>query len=100
WRRVSCASSAPRTTTRKAWRRSARSASRASRVNEAVNEVADKQQLAEQCAQRMWSNDRASQALGMVIESIAPGCAVLSMHVREDMTNGHDICHGGHIFTL
>ena len=56
--------------------------------------------MAEQCAARMWANDRASQSLGMRIESVAPGRAVLCMSVREDMTNGHDICHGGFIFTL
>lgn len=56
--------------------------------------------LARACADAMWEGDRASQGLGMVIESIAPGQATLSMTVREDMTNGHGICHGGFIFTL
>ena len=58
------------------------------------------QSLAEGCAQVMWADDRASQGLGMVIERVAPGEAVLSMTIREDMTNGHGICHGGFIFTL
>jgi acyl-CoA thioesterase len=48
----------------------------------------------------MWSADRASAALGMRLESVAPGRAVLSMPVREDMVNGWDICHGGLIATL
>ena len=48
----------------------------------------------------MWAEDRASQALGMKVEKIAPGEALLSMPVRTDMTNGHGICHGGFIFTL
>jgi acyl-CoA thioesterase len=48
----------------------------------------------------MWSGDRASAALGMRLESVAPGRAVLSMTVREDMVNGWDICHGGLIATL
>ena len=48
----------------------------------------------------MWSRDQATHALGMVMEQIAPGRAVLSMPVRADMTNGHHICHGGLIFTL
>jgi len=56
--------------------------------------------LARACADAMWEGDRASQGLGMVIDSIAPGQAVLSMTIREDMTNGHGICHGGFIFTL
>ena len=57
-------------------------------------------QLATDCAERMWSEDRASQSLGMQIVSVTPGHAVLTMPVREDMVNGHDICHGGFIFTL
>lgn len=58
------------------------------------------QALAEACADTMWHDDRASKALGMRIRKIAPGEAVLDMDVRPDMTNGHDICHGGFIFTL
>ena len=58
------------------------------------------QRLAETCAQRMYAGDRASRALGMTIERIAPGEAALTMAVRADMVNGHDICHGGFIFTL
>lgn len=38
--------------------------------------------------------------LGMQIEAVGPGTAVLSMTVRPDMVNGHQICHGGLIFTL
>ena len=48
----------------------------------------------------MWANDRASRELGMQIEVVEPGRAVLLMSVRDDMVNGHDICHGGMIFTL
>src|ERR1700754_2734135 len=58
------------------------------------------QALAEACAKAMWAEDRASQALGMEIQRMAPGEAVMSMQVREDMTNGHGMCHGGFIFTL
>ena len=32
--------------------------------------------------------------------AIGPGTATLRMTVREDMLNGHAICHGGFIFTL
>ena len=56
--------------------------------------------LAKQVAKEMYDRDRASQALGMIVESIAPGHARLRMAVREDMLNGHDTCHGGLIFTL
>ena len=58
------------------------------------------QAVAERAAQAMWANDRASKALGMRIDAVAPGVATLSMTVRADMLNGHDICHGGFIFTL
>lgn len=52
------------------------------------------------CADTMMANDAASKALGIDIEIPEPGSAVASMRVREDMTNGLDICHGGLIFTL
>jgi acyl-CoA thioesterase len=58
------------------------------------------QQLAERVAEDMYANDRASKALGMNIVEVGPGRAVLSMTVREDMVNGHDICHGGLMATL
>ncbi|MEQ5800548.1 hydroxyphenylacetyl-CoA thioesterase PaaI [Halomonas sp. H10-9-1] len=58
------------------------------------------QQLAEACADAMFSRDNASQGLGMRIESVAPGRAVLTMSVREDMVQGHGNCHGGFIFAL
>jgi acyl-CoA thioesterase len=58
------------------------------------------QAIAEACAGAMWAEDRASQGLGMTIEHVAPGEAALSMTIREDMTNGHGICHGGYMFTL
>ncbi len=48
----------------------------------------------------MWATDTASQKMGMTIDEIAPGRAVLSMHVADWMLNGHRICHGGFIFTL
>lgn len=48
----------------------------------------------------MWSEDRASQALGMVLEDVGPGTARMAMLVADHMTNGHGMCHGGFIFTL
>jgi acyl-CoA thioesterase len=58
------------------------------------------QRLAEAVGRAMLAQDEASRALGMVVEEIAPGQARLSMSVRGDMINGHDLCHGGLIFTL
>jgi acyl-CoA thioesterase len=57
-------------------------------------------EIAAACAEAMWAEDQASQGLGMVVERVSPGEAVISMAIRADMTNGHGICHGGFIFTL
>lgn len=53
-----------------------------------------------QVGQAMWANDRASQGLGMTLESIKEGYALISMTVRPDMLNGHQTCHGGFLFAL
>ncbi len=58
------------------------------------------QALAEAAAAAMLAGDRASRALGLRLLEVSPGRAVLAMTVREDMVNGHGICHGGLIFTL
>lgn len=58
------------------------------------------QGLAEACAEAMYRRDRASQALGMIIEAVGPGTATLSMQVRKDMLQGHGNCHGGLLFAL
>lgn len=58
------------------------------------------QQTAERVRDAMYANDRAAKALGMAIVAVGPGTATLSMTVREDMLNGHDICHGGLVATL
>ncbi|MGI9483883.1 MAG: hydroxyphenylacetyl-CoA thioesterase PaaI, partial [Hyphomicrobiales bacterium] len=58
------------------------------------------QELAEECARAMLEEDKASAGLGISLEAIAPGQAELAMTVTENMVNGHNICHGGMIFTL
>jgi acyl-CoA thioesterase len=58
------------------------------------------QALAERVARGMYARDAASQGLGINISGIGPGRAELTMTVRADMLNGHDICHGGFIFSL
>jgi acyl-CoA thioesterase len=58
------------------------------------------QQVAEATRDAMWRDDRASKSLGMEVLAVGPGCATLAMTVRDDMLNGHDICHGGLITTL
>jgi len=61
---------------------------------------AEAQALADRVAAAMFARDAASQAMGMTIADIGPGRAELRMTVREDMLNGHAICHGGFIFSL
>ena len=58
------------------------------------------QQVAEATRDAMWQDDRASRALGMQVRAVGPGTATVTMTVREDMLNGHDICHGGLIAVL
>lgn len=49
----------------------------------------------------MFARDRASsRLLGMTVESAADGFAKVSLTVSDEMLNGHDICHGGVIFSL
>ena len=57
-------------------------------------------ELARACADRMYANDTASKALGIEIEIPEVGSAVATMRIREDMTNGFDMCHGGLVFAL
>ena len=58
------------------------------------------QQVAEAVRDAMWRGDRASQQLGMQVLAVGPGTASVGMTVREDMLNGHALCHGGLISTL
>ncbi len=62
--------------------------------------MAQEDELARACAERMYAEDLASQGLGIKIAEVGPGHARLTMDVRSDMVNGHKICHGGFIFTL
>lgn len=58
------------------------------------------QQLAARVAHELYSTDKASQALGIRIVEVRPGYARACMLVRSDMVNGHQLCHGGMVFTL
>lgn len=53
---------------------------------------------------RMWEQDRASAHLGIECLTVehdgSHGFARARMRVTETMVNGHDICHGGYLFTL
>jgi len=58
------------------------------------------QQRAERAAGALYERDRASQALGMRLAAVRPGWARVTMRVRGDMVNGHQVCHGGLLFAL
>ena len=55
---------------------------------------------AEKAAAIMWENDRASPWIGMRLDTIDEGRSKMSLVVQGHHVNGHDICHGGIIFTL
>ena len=57
-------------------------------------------ELARATAAAMYENDACSRALGLEIVEVRAGYARLKMPVRDDFLNGHQICHGGLIFTL
>jgi acyl-CoA thioesterase len=56
--------------------------------------------LALRCADAMYGRDLASQTLGITIDRVGAGTARARMTIRDDMLNGHRICHGGYVFTL
>jgi phenylacetic acid degradation protein PaaD len=60
----------------------------------------DPGETARRCAEQMYAADPASQSLGISISDVGPGRATATMTVRDDMVNGHAICHGGYVFTL
>lgn len=51
-------------------------------------------------AWRMFEADRASKNLGMRLVEATEGRAVVEMVVGPLMVNGHNIAHGGFVFTL
>lgn len=48
----------------------------------------------------LQARDATARTLGITLDEIAAGFARMSMTVRDDMLNGHALCHGGFIFTL
>ena len=56
--------------------------------------------IAAKGAEAMWARDDASKWLGASLDTVGPGTATMTMTVAKHHTNGHDICHGGYIFTL
>jgi acyl-CoA thioesterase len=50
--------------------------------------------------QPMYEADQVRRALGIELLEAKGGTARMRMAVREDMINGHGLCHGGMLFTL
>jgi acyl-CoA thioesterase len=48
----------------------------------------------------MMAADAASRMFGIELLDYGPGWARTQLTVRDDMVNGHDICHGAVIFAL
>lgn len=67
-------------------------------MNDPDSAAADR--LARRAGAAMYESDRTARALGIELEHVAAGEARLAMRVRDDMVNGHDVCHGGLTFTL
>jgi acyl-CoA thioesterase len=64
------------------------------------NQELSPEYVAKTVAETMYRKDTAAQHLGMALKEIGPGYAVMTMRVVDTMLNGHNICHGGYVFTL
>lgn len=58
------------------------------------------QDRAKKSSDALWVNDHASHWMGIERGEVVESCAYMSLRVQEHHCNGHNICHGGVIFTL
>jgi len=66
-----------------------------------MNDLAgDETALARAVCAAMEARDRVFIAYGMRAVAVSAGRVTLEMTVRDDMLNGHDICHGGVVFAF
>ena len=56
--------------------------------------------VAKQCAETMWETDVAVRSLDISVEVTGVGQAIATLEIRPEMLNGHNVCHGGYLFTL
>ena len=56
--------------------------------------------IAKQCRDTMYAADVAVRALDIKVEVTGAGRAEAELEIRSEMLNGHDVCHGGYLFTL
>lgn len=62
--------------------------------------MSDDQKLAERVVNLMLEKDAFSKWCGMAVLEITPRRAVVQMRVREEMTNGFGVSHGGIVYSL
>jgi acyl-CoA thioesterase len=62
--------------------------------------ASDREPSPKAVADAMFERDHVAHALGITVEQVGLGSATVSMLVRKDMVNGHDICHGGYMALL
>ncbi len=55
---------------------------------------------AREIVDKMFNNDAFSQWLGISVDDVSAGESILSMTIREEMTNGFGIAHGGITFSF
>jgi len=60
----------------------------------------DELAIAKQCGATMWETDTAVRSLDISVEVTGVGEACATLEIRPEMLNGHDVCHGGYLFTL
>ncbi len=56
--------------------------------------------IAKQCRDTMYDVDVAVRALDISVEVSGAGRAEAKLEIRSEMLNGHNVCHGGYLFTL
>lgn len=69
-------------------------------ASQPAHESLSPDELARATAKAMFDADACSRALGFELLEVRPGYARMRMTVRPDFLNGHNICHGGLMFTL
>jgi acyl-CoA thioesterase len=60
----------------------------------------DDNALARRIALHLHATEGVAETFGLVMEGAGVGWARCSMVVKESMTNGHKVCHGGVLFSL
>jgi len=56
--------------------------------------------IAKQCRDTMYAADVAVRALDIKVEVTGVGRAEAELEIRSEILNGHEVCHGGYLFTL